>query len=172
MDKYYPGKKDISPKRSKDKYNPYTIFSVGSETDSPHYYVSFKDGQGVHICMEIEKELFDILNEFELEDVAYINEWKRHYDLKEQDESSLNIRAISTPLTVEEIILNQIEDEQLHKAIALLPEKLRFRIKLYYFEGMTYEEIANIEGCSKAAIKYSIDNAKKKIKKYLKKLEF
>lgn len=168
MDKYYPKGKDNSPKRSKDKYNPYTIFSVGSETDSPHYYVSFKDGQGVHICMEIEKELFDILNEFELEDVAYINEWKRHYDLKDHDEVSINKQAISVPLTVEEIILEQIEEEQLHKAISLLPEKLRHRIELYYFEEMTYEEIALIEGCSKSAIKYSIDNAKKKIKKYLK----
>lgn len=52
MDIYRP-KKDPRPSRRKDKDNPYEIFSVGIDTDQPHFYVSFKDGQGVQICMEI-----------------------------------------------------------------------------------------------------------------------
>lgn len=52
MDVYRP-KKDPRPCRRKDKDNPYEIFSVGIDTDNPHFYVSFKDGQGVQICMEI-----------------------------------------------------------------------------------------------------------------------
>ena len=45
--------RDPRPKRRKDKYNPYTIFTVGINTDSPRYYLSFTDSQNIHICMEI-----------------------------------------------------------------------------------------------------------------------
>ena len=165
MDKYYPKNIDPRPHRRHNKDNPYTIFTVGVNTDTPHYYVSFNDGQGISICIEIEKEQFNILNEFELEDISFINEWKRHYDLKEQDELSLNKRAISIPLTVEEIILNRIEEEQLHKAISALPEKQKRRLVLYFFECLTYDEIASLEGCTKVAVKHSIDKALKKLRK-------
>lgn len=165
MDKYYPKNIDPRPHRRHNKDNPYTIFTVGVNTDTPHYYVSFNDGQGISICIEIEKEQFNIFNEFELEDISFINEWKRHYDLKEQDESSLNKRAISIPLTVEEIILNRIEEEQLHKAISALPEKQKRRLVLYFFECLTYDEIASLEGCTKVAVKHSIDKALKKLRK-------
>ena len=61
MDIYRP-KRDPRPSRRKDKDNPYEIFSVGIDTDQPHFYVSFKDGQGVQICMEIDKAVFELLD--------------------------------------------------------------------------------------------------------------
>ena len=72
MDVYRP-KKDPRPARRKDKDNPYEIFSVGIETDNPHFYVSFKDGQGVQICMEIDKAVFELLDRFELDDLSFLN---------------------------------------------------------------------------------------------------
>ena len=57
MDKYYPKNIDPRPHRRHNKDNPYTIFTVGINTDTPHYYVSFKEGQGVLICFEIEKSI-------------------------------------------------------------------------------------------------------------------
>lgn len=39
---------------------------------------------------------------------------------------------------------------------------------MYYFEELTLKEIAKKEGCSKVAIKYSIDSALKKIYENLK----
>lgn len=79
MDVYRP-KKDPRPSRRKDRDNPYEIFSVGINTDNPHFYVSFKDGQGVQICMEIDKAVFDLLDRFELDDLSFLNERDGHIE--------------------------------------------------------------------------------------------
>ena len=45
MDGNHPKNKDPRPRRRKDKDNPYTIFTVGINTDTPNYYLSFTDSQ-------------------------------------------------------------------------------------------------------------------------------
>ena len=53
---------------------------------------------------------------------------------------------------------------ELHKAIDMLPEVQRRRLLLYYFGGYTYDQIAQMEGCTKMAVKFSIDIAIKKLR--------
>ncbi len=151
------------PKRRKDKYNPYKI----CENDS-RYYLSFKDGQGVRHEMEIQKDLFDMLNRFELDDLSILNEWDRHIEHFEQTEQSLNRRACAKVESVEEVVLRNIEYEQLHHAISMLTETQQRRLKLYYFRGLTYKQIAEMEGCSVSAVGGSISAAIENIKKILK----
>ena len=50
--------------------------------------------------------------------------------------------------------------EALHKAITILPDTQRRRLELYYFAGLTYEQIAALEG---AAILRSLKSVKKAI---------
>lgn len=47
-----------------------------------------------------------------------------------------------------------------------LPEKQYRRLVLYYFGELTYEQIAEMEGCSHPAIIKSIKAAVKAMKKY------
>ena len=159
MDGNHPKNIDPRPKRRRDKDNPYEIFTVGIETDAPRYYIRFKDGSLVEHCLEITKELFDLLDSFELDDLSFLNEWDRHLEQSEQTEASLNARAAHRRETVEEEVFRHIENEMLHKAIATLPEVQRRRLLLYYFGNLTYREIAELEGCSKVAVKYTIDKA-------------
>ena len=65
-------------------------------------------------------------------------------------------------------MLKKIQIEALHTAMKTLPEMQRRRMQLYYFEGMTYEQIAKKEGCTKMPIKRSIDRAIEKIRLALK----
>lgn len=168
MDVYRP-KKDPRPIRRKDKDNPYEIFSVGIETDNPHFYVSFKDGQGVQICMEIDKAVFDLLDRFELDDLSFLNEWDRHIEHSELTEASLQARAVAYMESVEITAYRTMRNEQLRRAIASLPKIQRRRLVLYYFDGLTYEEIAEKEGCTHPAIIKSVKAAISKIKKYFSK---
>ena len=147
------------PKRRKDKYNPYTL----SQNEDKHY-ISFRDGQGVLRELQITKELFEVLNRFELDDLSILNEWDRHIEHFEQTEQSLNRRAFSKEESVEETVLRSIEYERLHRAISELPETQRRRLILYCFEGLTYEQIARMEGCTIMPVKRSIDSAIKKLK--------
>lgn len=164
MDGNHPKNIDTRPKRRKDKGNPYEIFTSGINTTSPHYYLSFVDGSGVKRCMEIDKALFDAFDKFELDDLSFMNEVDRHYEQSEQTEASLNRRAAQPQEPVEEIVFQRVEVDKLHQAIAKLPEKQRRRLVLYYFGEFTYEQIAEMEGCTKRAVKFSVDIALKNLK--------
>jgi len=92
-----------SPKRRKFKDNPYTIFTVGPENDL-HYYLSFVDNRGVSICMEINKQLFEAFDQFERDDLSYMNEMDRHYEHLEMSDISLWRRAVKSIEPIEDSI--------------------------------------------------------------------
>ena len=77
------------PKRRKDKYNPYTLTATEGR-----YILSFRDGQGVFQELVITKELFEVLNRFELDDLSILNEWDRHYEHSELTDISLYNRLL------------------------------------------------------------------------------
>ena len=165
MDGKHPNQYDKRPKRRRDKDNPYELFTVGFGTPEPLYFIRFKDGQQIEHCMEIQKSLFDLLNSFELEDLSFLNEQERHYDLRESSDTGLQ-EELATP-DVEETALKKIQYENLHKAISSLPLVQRRRISLYFFGGFTLEEIARQEGVSAQSISRCIYKAEKNLKKLL-----
>ena len=152
------------PKRRKDKYNPYTI---GTTEDGRHW-LTFSDGQGDRHHVEISAAVYALFDSFELDDLSYLNEVDRHYEQSELTEASLYDRAVHRPATVEESALQSMEYAQLHRAISELPEIQKRRMILYYFQGLTYEQIAEMEGCTKRAVKFSVDIAVEKLKKFFK----
>ena len=147
------------PKRRKDKYNPYTIYEKGGKC-----YVTFKDSQGQRNYLEVEKELYEAFNDFELEDLSYLNVWNRHLEQSDVWETSLNERAVEVSETVEEIVLRNIQNEKVHRAIEQLPEVQKRRLMMYFFEGMTYEEIVVKEKCKHPAVVKSVKAALEKMK--------
>ena len=152
------------PKRRKDKYNPYTI----GTTEDDRHWLTFSDGQGNRHHLEITAAVFALFDSFELDDLSYLNEVDRHYEQSELTEASLYDRAVHRPATVEESAFQSMEYTQLHRAISELPEIQKRRLILYYFQGMTYEQIAGMEGCTKRAVKFSVDIAVEKLKKFFK----
>ena len=166
MDGNHPKNIDSRPKRRRDKDNPYELFTTGLGTPQAHYYLAFVDSTGTKQCMEIDKALFDVFDRFELDDISFMNEMDRHYEQSEQTEQSLNKRTAQPQKSVEEAVLQRVEIEKLRQAIAKRPEKQRGRLVLYYFGDFTYEQIAEMEGCSKRAVKFSVDIALKNLKKF------
>ncbi|MBQ8232029.1 MAG: sigma-70 family RNA polymerase sigma factor [Lachnospiraceae bacterium] len=140
----YPENIDQSPKRRKANDNPYEIFAVGINTDHPHFFVRFTDGTGEHRCLEITAELFQALNEFELRGLSFLNEVDNHYEQSELTEASLHERAADHQKSVEETVLQHLQSERLHSAIAQLPEVQRRRLVLCYFGNYTYEQIGEM----------------------------
>lgn len=164
MDGSHPENIDPRPKRRKSRDNPYTIFTVGIDTDTPRYYISFIDSQGINVCTETSKELFDLLNQFELEDLSYFNEVDNHYEQSELLEGTMENRMLYQRESLEDTVLRQDEYSRIHKAIAMLPLIQQRRLRMYYFEGMKYGEIARLEGCTLQAVAKSVTAAEKKIK--------
>lgn len=152
------------PKRRKDKYNPYNIYELHG-----HYYISFKDGQGILQKFEISKKLYDTFDSFELDDLVYLNVLDRHIEQSEVWEATLNVRAVKKADSTEEIVFRKLQQDKLHKAINELPEKQKRRLVLHYFQRLTYVEIAEREKCSTRAVEYSIHGAIQRLKKFFEK---
>ena len=70
--------------------------------------------------------------------------------------------------SLEEEIGRVLLYEELHKAIARLPDTQRRRLVLYYFQQLTYEQIAEMEGCRYQSVQESILSAIKKLRKCFK----
>ena len=163
----HPKNLDPRPKRRRDEDSPYEIYTAGINTAHPRFYLFFKDGGGVKRWMEIDKALFDTFNEFELDDLSFFNEVDRHYEQSEVTEATLNRRAAKPQESVEETVSQRMEVDKLHQAIAQLPEKQRRRLVLYYFGEFTYEQIADMEGCTISPVKRSIEKAIENLKNFL-----
>ena len=114
-------------------------------------------------------ELYATFNRFELDDISRINEASRHLTEADAGEEPLGHRIAGPSEPVEDHVYRRIMYQELHKAIAQLPEIQRRRLLLYYFGGYTYEQIALMEGCKHPAIMKSVESAEKNIKKYFSK---
>ena len=147
------------PNRKKDKLNPYTL-----SIENNNYYIAFTDGQGVHHKQEISMELYAAFNSYELDDISHMNAASRHLEQSELTVESLTQRAFNPPEPLEDHVFRKMMYGEMHKAIDMLPEVQRRRLLLYYFGGNTYDQIAQMEGCTKMAVKFSIDIAVKKLR--------
>lgn len=151
------------PKRSRKKDNPYTL-----EVSDEKYYVLFKDSKNILRNIEVGKDVFDLMDRFELDDVCEINEYKRHIEYNEIYENNLNKRSFNNQVSLEDEIINKSIFEDLIKAVNMLPEIQKRRIKKYYFENKTQKQIAEEENVDIRAIQYTLHIALKKLKEILK----
>lgn len=156
---------DKRPKRRKDKYNPYTLHK-----ENERYYVSFIDSNNKFQKIEISQEVFESFNKFELEDVSQMNEYDRHLEHSEVDENTLYQTSVSSEQPLEEYFDKAQDAENLHMAISKLPDVQKCRLKKYYFEDKTFEEISHEEGCTYQCVQRSVYRAVAKIKNILKNL--
>ncbi|MEE1032059.1 MAG: sigma factor-like helix-turn-helix DNA-binding protein [Ruminococcus sp.] len=60
-----------------------------------------------------------------------------------------------------------LQNNKVHNAIEQLSEVQKRRIKIYFFEGMTYEEIAEREKCKHPAVLKSVKVALEKLRTIL-----
>ena len=156
----------VRPKRSKYKDNPYLL--VHDEITKKHY-VTFMDYLNNEMCIEVAKDVFDVMDRFELEDVSQINKFKRHIEHLELSENELYKRSFNSQESLANRVHKEIEVGRIRQAIERLPITQKRRTKMYYFDGMTYEAIARLEGCTKRAVKFSVDIALKKLREILEK---
>ena len=156
---------DKRPKRRKDKYNPYTLY-----TKAGRYYISFVDVNNNFQKIEVSQEVIESFNKSELEDISQMNEYDRHLEHSEVYEHTLHKKKDSSGQSLEEYFENVQDAENLHIVINKLPDVQKRRLKKYYFEEKTFEEIALEEGCTYQCVQRSVYRAVAKIKNILKNL--
>ena len=119
--------------------------------------------------IELPDELVDIFDAYNKAENAYKrqkNRYKAHYSLDCNDGIEHDILFVS--LSPDELYERKLTSEQLHAAIASLPDKQAKRIYAHYFMGMSKTAIATAEGVSEKAITVAIERGLQSIEKYLK----
>lgn len=151
-------------KRRKYKDNPYTLKTIDN-----NYYILFRHGQNIPRMIEVNKDTFDIFNQFELDDLKELNEFDRHIEHKELSEESIFNRGVNVSESLDDFIIRKTSYEELMNAINQLSSTQRRRVKMYYFDELDLKTIAAIEKTSFQMISKSIKQAIKKLKKILSK---
>ena len=147
--------------------NPYTLRTEIVE-GIMHYFVSFTDGQAIHRETEVSRPVYlEFLRFVKIE--RNLRRWDERYrEQSELTDETLYERAFLPPKSLEETVYDSLRDERLRLAIQQLPEIQRRRFVLYHEFGLTYEQIAQMEGCTKMPVKRSIDRAEEKIREAIK----
>ena len=152
---------DKRPKRFKEIDNPYTLESIEKEE---LYFIKFKDENGEHL-VTVTKEVFDDFDESEKQDNNMMVRNSRYIHKYELSDEALSNKMLNNQTSIEDKLISDFEIEELHEAINELSDIQKRRIKKYFFEDKTFEEIAKEENCTKRAVKFTIDIALEKISK-------
>jgi RNA polymerase sigma-70 factor (ECF subfamily) len=119
--------------------------------------------------IEVSDEIAKLLHDSERQELAYRLRTYRHkayYSLDRGDGIERDILFVS--LSPCEIYEHKISYQELHSAIASLPDKQAKRIYAYYFGGMSKAAISKAEGISKASVCESIKRGLRNVEIYLK----
>ena len=146
---------DKHPIRRKFIDNPYIL---SSSTKDDLYIISFYDSKGLLQEIKVNKEIYDLFDEKEKCENAEFCNYSRYFT-----HSDISFEKVPSNYSLEEDVLNKITSKELKEILNQLPLIQKNRIIKYYFYDMTLEEIAKEEGCTKRAVKFSIDIALEKI---------
>lgn len=124
------------PKRRKYKDNPYILNTIDN-----HYYILFRDGQNIPRIIEVKKEVYDIFNQFELDDLKELNEYDRHIEHLELSNESIYKKGINNEDGIDDLIIRNSTYDELINAINKLSNSQRRRIKMYYFDELDLKQL-------------------------------
>lgn len=150
------------PKRRKKKDNPYTLLY---EAENDKYFILFKDVRNIINKVEVNIDVFNAFDRFELDDISELHKIDKHIDMNGFDENRLYKDVAES---VDEIVIKKSTYEELHNAINKLTDTQKRRVKYFYFDDMKFSDIARVEECDESSVRESIYAGINKLKKILK----
>lgn len=127
----------------------------------------YKDAIGETEYTYVTEEVYEALTEtFRKEVHAQQMRDLRHVTREGYTEGETEDLIFESGESLEDMVIRQMELEILQKAMQSLTEVQRERLHLYFFEGLTYRQIAEKKGIGEKNVRESITGAIKKIKKF------
>lgn len=164
-------RKSTTEKIGDRRYYKIKKVNTNVDTENEKYILYFDDGT-TKFEEEITKEIAIVYHEScrKLEHKLRMADGRRR--LKDPL-GAIDIENVGDDsVRLEEEAIHNLEKstlaEVMEEAIGLLSSKQQRRIRAYYYQQLTYEEIARIENCHHTSVKTTIDTGKKKLLKFLK----
>ena len=122
---------------------------------------------GQAVAVEVTLEVYEYLDRADHKTENLFHEQRRHWDGREFDEYIVFTEGVSVfSETPEDYLCRKETLDELLSVLDRCTETQRRRFLLYALDDMSYAEIADLYGCSKASIFESIEAVRKKVKKY------
>jgi len=141
------------------------MMNGGKIMDKPLVKISYKLANGSQICVEVSTSVQELLEQSDRQIRSQRRQDRRHLDFKVSTDGNSDNPLLPTYEDTADLLERMERDARLHKAIGKLTGVQERRLRLYYFEGMTYSQIARLEGVSHRAVIYSIEQALKQLQK-------
>lgn len=132
--------------------------------DKPLVKIEYKTANGSQICVEVSTSVKELLEQSDRQIRSQRRQDRRYLDFTPLTDEVLEISLLGVYEDTADLLERMERNARLHKAIGKLTEVQRRRLSLYYFEGLTYSQIAKLEGVSHRAVIYSIEQALKQLK--------
>lgn len=120
--------------------------------------------------VEVTDEVADLFSEFDHKEAAYRLRTYRHkayYSLDRND--GIEHEAVFVALSPHELYERKVTMQELHAAIASLPDKQAKRVYAHFILGMTKQDIARAEGVHEKVVRVAIERGLRHLEKILKK---
>ncbi len=123
-------------------------------------------GQAVSVSVEVYEYLTQA--DHKAENLAH--EQRRHWDGREYDEYIIATEGrLPYCATPEELVCQRETLDEILAVLALCTPTQQERFLLYALYDFSYAEIAEMEGCTKPAVHYSIEAVRKKYLRFFRK---
>jgi len=121
--------------------------------------ITYKTASGNKLCVEVSTSVKELLEQSDRQIRSQRRQDRRHLDFAVQTDEEL----LSSLLPAQEDtadLLERIErDTRLYEAIDRLTEIQRRRLCLYYFDGLSYRQIARLEGVTHRTVISTIEHS-------------
>ena len=126
---------------------------------SLHFFATFTDKQNREHTVELTQEIYDVIRDSQNK-ISSLARAARRHGVCSFDETIGEYEIINDTEQTRELM------EKLYEHFDTLTVIQRRRVEMYYFQELTLEEIARMEGTSARSILYSIKQSIKKLKKF------
>lgn len=146
--------------------------TTNTETEENMTIINLRDFYPFYITdsfIEVPNEVAAAMAEFDRKEAAYRLRTYRHkayYSLDRED--GIEHSALFVALSPCELYERKVTMQELHAAIASLPDKQAKRIYAHFILGMSKTDIARAEGVSEKVVRLAIERGLRNMEKYLK----
>jgi len=135
--------------------------------DKPLVGIIYKLADGKRNCIDVPIPVKEAIDEFDRQIRSQKRKDRRYLDFVENMDE-LDTLPMLPQVDTAALVIRIDSYNRLYAAIGELPELQRRRLLLYYFKGLNYRQIADLEGVSITAVGRAIERALFTLKKLLK----
>ena len=133
--------------------------------DKPLVTIKYKTADGNEICIEVSTSVQELLEQSDRQIRSQRRQDRRHLDFLVRTDENWENSKLPTCEDAADLVERMERDARLHTAIGKLTEVQQRRLRLYYFGGLNYSQIARLEGISCRTAIDTIEQAKKRLRK-------